>query len=60
MLEDLLDSETSRFRSEPDRAKALIEAARARVPEGLDAAAFAARIVVANVILNLDEFLNRG
>ena len=60
VLEDLLDSETSRFRSEPDRAKALIEAARARVPEGLDAAAFAARIVVANVILNLDEFLNRG
>ena len=48
------------FRDAPERAAALIEAARATVPDGLDAASFAARIVVANVILNLDEFLNRG
>jgi hypothetical protein len=60
VLERLLAEETRRFRAAPARAAALIEAARASVPEALDAASFAARIVVANVILNLDEFLNRG
>ena len=60
VLQRLLETETQRFRDAPERAAALIEAARATVPDGLDAASFAARIVVANVILNLDEFLNRG
>ncbi|MCP4012299.1 MAG: DUF1553 domain-containing protein [Phycisphaeraceae bacterium] len=60
VLQRLLEAETQRFRDAPERAAALIEAARATVPDGLDAASFAARIVVANVILNLDEFLNRG
>ena len=60
VLQRLLDAETRRFEAAPERAAALIEAARATVPAELDAAAFAARIVVANVILNLDEFLNRG
>ena len=60
VLQRLLEAETRRFEAAPERAAALIAAARATVPDGLDASAFAARIVVANVILNLDEFLNRG
>lgn len=60
VLQRLLETESQRFRAAPERASALIEAARATVPAGLDAESFAARIVVANVILNLDEFLNRG
>ena len=60
VLQRLLEAETRRFEAAPERAAALIAAARATIPDGLDASAFAARIVVANVILNLDEFLNRG
>ena len=60
VLEELLESQTLRFREAPEQAMALIDAAGVERPETLEPAEFAARIVVANVILNLDEFLNRG
>ncbi|MCH2160901.1 MAG: PSD1 and planctomycete cytochrome C domain-containing protein [Phycisphaerales bacterium] len=60
ILRNLLDEETARFRSRPEDALALVKAARVETPGNLDPAEFAARIVVANVILNLDEFLVRG
>jgi hypothetical protein len=60
VLEQLLESQASRFRKTPEQATALILASGVEKPKGLDPADFAARIVVANVILNLDEFLNRG
>ena len=60
VLRELLEQETARFQARPGNAEALIAAARVSVPENVDPAEFAARIVVANVILNLDEFLVRG
>ena len=60
ILVGLLDRETVRYQARPEDAGALIEGARVELPEGLAPAELAARIVVANVILNLDEFLVRG
>jgi hypothetical protein len=60
ILEQLLEAQTLRFRDSPEQAAALILASGVERPEELEPADFAARIVVANVLLNLDEFLNRG
>ncbi|MDA1026846.1 MAG: DUF1553 domain-containing protein, partial [Planctomycetota bacterium] len=60
ILEQLLEAQTLRFRETPEQAAALILASGVERPEELEPADFAARIVVANVLLNLDEFLNRG
>lgn len=58
-----LFQETERaYRGAPAPAEALIRATRATVPagiDGLDQASFAAWIVVANAILNLDEFISQ-
>jgi len=43
-----------------ESAKSLIKATRATLPEGVTAAEFASWIVVANTILNLDEFLTKN
>jgi len=43
-----------------DQAKALIASTRASVPAGMSDSQFASWIVVANTILNLDEFLTRN
>ena len=48
------------YLAEPDKAEALISATRAEAPAGTTRPAFAAWIVVANAILNLDEFLTRN
>ena len=48
------------YLAEPDKAEALIGATRAEAPAGTTRQAFAAWIVVANAILNLDEFLTRN
>lgn len=48
------------YLAEPDKAEALISATRAEAPAGTPRQAFAAWIVVANAILNLDEFLTRN
>ena len=48
------------FAAAPEKAEALLKSARAIVPNGISQPAFAAWIVVANAILNLDEFLARN
>ncbi|HEX4948537.1 MAG TPA: DUF1549 and DUF1553 domain-containing protein, partial [Blastocatellia bacterium] len=48
------------FASAPQKAEALLKAARATVPTGITNSVFAAWIVTANAILNLDEFLARN
>jgi hypothetical protein len=47
------------FEAAPDKANALLKSARANAPDGISKPAFAAWVVTANAILNLDEFLNR-
>jgi hypothetical protein len=48
------------FEQDPARAEAFLKSTRAVVPNGIPRPAFAAWIVVANAILNLDEFLSRS
>jgi hypothetical protein len=47
------------FEAAPAKAEALLKSVRAETPAGVSPAAFAAWIVTANTILNLDEFLSR-
>jgi hypothetical protein len=44
----------------PDDASALIKSAGTKTPDGMSNADYAAWIVVANTILNLDEFLTKN
>lgn len=60
ILESLLAKEIARYSARPEAASTLINTSRIEIPPGLDPEELAARIVVANVILNLDEFLVRG
>lgn len=53
------DAQTA-FEAAPAKAAALLKTARAEAPAGVSSAAFAAWVVTANAILNLDEFLNRN
>ncbi|HNG33197.1 MAG TPA: DUF1553 domain-containing protein, partial [Blastocatellia bacterium] len=53
------DAQTD-FAAAPEKADALLKLSRARVPVGVGKIEFAAWIVTANTILNLDEVLNRG
>lgn len=48
------------FETAPEKAEALLKSARATVPPEINKAVFAAWIVTANAILNLDEFLSRN
>lgn len=48
------------FEAAPEKADALLKSARANVPTGISKPAFAAWIVTANAILNLDEILSRN
>lgn len=48
------------FAAAPANADALLKSARVTAPAGVGKAAFAAWIVTANAILNLDEFLTRN
>ena len=48
------------FETTPENAVALIQSTRARKPADVSDAEFAAWIVVANTLLNLDEFLTRN
>jgi hypothetical protein len=47
------------FEAAPEKADALLKSTRATAPKGISKPAFAAWIVTANAILNLDEFLTR-
>jgi hypothetical protein len=56
-----LQAESQReFEQAPEKAEALLKSARAAIPTGISKAAFAAWLVTANAILNLDEFLTRN
>ena len=56
-----LQADTARsFETTPENAVALIQSTRARKPADVSDAEFAAWIVVANTLLNLDEFLTRN
>lgn len=48
------------FTAAPEKAEALLKSSRATIPAGISKTAFAAWIVVANAILNLDEFLSKN
>jgi Protein of unknown function (DUF1553)/Protein of unknown function (DUF1549)/Planctomycete cytochrome C len=48
------------FAAAPEKADVLIKSARATAPTGVSKPAFAAWIVTANAIMNLDEFLTRN
>lgn len=50
----------AQFAAAPERTEALLKSTRATVPEGLSKQEFAAWIVTANAILNLDEVLTRN
>ncbi|HEU0178617.1 MAG TPA: PSD1 and planctomycete cytochrome C domain-containing protein [Blastocatellia bacterium] len=48
------------FEAAPEKADALLKSSRATEPKGVSKSAFAAWIVTASAILNLDEFLSRN
>ena len=48
------------FEAAPEKADALLNSARAIEPKGVSKPVFAAWVVTASAILNLDEFLNRS
>jgi mono/diheme cytochrome c family protein len=48
------------FEAAPEKAEALLKSSRANVPDSVSKPEFAAWIVTANAILNLDEFLSRN
>ena len=55
-----LHSDVARsFETTPQKAASFIQSTRAKKPDGVSDADFAAWIVVANTVLNLDEFLTR-
>ncbi len=56
----LYESELAHYRERPGDAAALATDPLGPLPEGVDAAEAAAWTAVANVLLNLDEFLTRG
>ncbi|MFM9058361.1 MAG: PSD1 and planctomycete cytochrome C domain-containing protein [Planctomycetaceae bacterium] len=56
----LMRDARDRFAADPEAAAALLAAARAPVPDGVDRPALAAAVVVASAILNLDEVLTRN
>ena len=56
----LYQKELARFKSDPKAAAAVIANGPNQASEGLDRAEHAAWTVVANVLLNLDEFVSKG
>jgi muconolactone delta-isomerase len=59
ILRDVYDAALAEYRNEPDEAMKMATDPRGPLPDGVDAADAAAMTVVCNVILNLDEFLNK-
>lgn len=58
-LTDLYQSELAHYRAHPDAARTMATDPIGPLPDGLDAAEAAAWTVVGNVLLNLDELLNK-
>ncbi len=59
VLQKLHEKALAIFKSEPEAAIKMATEPLGALPEGLDAAEMAAWTVVANSVLNLDEFLMR-
>jgi Protein of unknown function (DUF1553)/Protein of unknown function (DUF1549)/Planctomycete cytochrome C len=59
-LIDLQRDAQKAFAAAPEKAGALINSARAVAPAGVSQTEFAAWVVTANAIMNLDEFLSRN
>ncbi len=59
ILRDVYFAALAEYRSAPEEAMKMATDPRGPLPDGVDAADAAAMTVVCNVILNLDEFLNK-
>ncbi|MEM9021518.1 MAG: DUF1553 domain-containing protein [Planctomycetota bacterium] len=59
VLREVYDAALADYRDNPEAATAMATDPRGPLPEGMDAADAAAMTVVGNVILNLDEFINK-
>ena len=59
-VEALYSSELEHYRERPEEARKMACEPRGPPPEGVDVAELAAWTVVANVLMNLDEFLTRN
>jgi hypothetical protein len=59
VLQKLHDKALEIFKSQPEAAKKMATEPLGALPEGMDVTEMAAWSVVANAILNLDEFLMR-
>jgi len=60
VLRDLHERVRADYADRADDVAALLRSARISAPDTIDATDLAARIVLANVLLNLDEFVTRG
>ncbi len=60
IIENLLSDQRKRFKDSPEKATQLLKVGQASRDESIDAAEHAAWTVVAQMILNLDETLNRN
>jgi len=60
VLRDLHARVRADYADRADDADALLRSARISAPDTIDVTDLAARIVLANVLLNLDEFVTRG
>jgi hypothetical protein len=59
-LKQLQRDVAAQLKDNPDRAAALLQAARLQLPPGVSAAELGSWVVTASAILNLDEFLTRN
>ena len=60
LLDRALAAQRARFRNESEAARKLLEVGESRPTHDLPAGEFAAWTLVANLLLNLDETLNRN
>ncbi len=60
LLLETLQAHTEEFKADPEAAKALITVGESKPDENLDAVEVATWTMIANLILNLDEVLNKG
>ena len=60
LLKRTFDEELKVFEADPERAKSLLTIGEAKRDDSIDASQHAAMLIVASVILNLDETLTKG
>ena len=59
-LEELYADVLEHYQTRPEEAKSMATEAPGPLPSGLDAIELASWATVANVLMNLDEFLSKG